>query len=101
MLNTGEKHLVLHPALRLRRQHNLLLVEGSERQVKLEWILKAHHSSALWGGGGGIQLHILADINIAAQGARHLRTRATRRRRARAAGLRATSWRIERELDLG
>src|SRR5258708_12323477 len=67
MQNSEAKHLVLHPALRLRRQCNLLHVEGRKRQIELEWILKAHRASTLWclgGSGGDIQLHSAAYPNV-------------------------------------
>src|SRR6266481_6171626 len=63
MQNSEAKHLVLHSALRLRRQNNLLHVEGRKRQIELEWILKAHRAATLWylgGSGGDIQLHSAA-----------------------------------------
>src|SRR3984893_9153406 len=49
-------NVVLHPALSLRRQNNLLHVEGCPRKVELERILKADHCSTLRRRGSGIQL---------------------------------------------
>src|SRR6266849_1690323 len=59
--------LVLHPALRLGRQNDLLQVERSERQVELKWILKAYDGSALRGlrPSRGIQQRIAADRDVA------------------------------------
>src|ERR1035438_803238 len=70
MRNPEAKHLVLHPALRLRRQFNRLHVEGSAREVELERVLKAHNGSALWGlgGSGRIQLNTATDGDFVGRG---------------------------------
>src|ERR1017187_3130179 len=70
MRNSEAWHLVLHPALRLRRQFNRLHVEGSAREVELERVLKAHNGSALWGlgGSGRIQLNTATDGDFVGRG---------------------------------
>src|SRR5208337_4895728 len=94
MQSSDASHLVLHPALRLRRQNNLLHVERSERQIELKGILKTDDGSTLWrlGRGSGIQPHIAADPDFIGRC-----TRATGRRRRRTSG----QTRGSRGIDLG
>src|SRR5271168_2034534 len=70
--------LVFHPAFGIGCQDNLVQIERRERQVELERILKAHHSSALrqLGADWGIECYVPADRNIAVgrAGARRVRT---------------------------
>src|SRR5580658_3271208 len=100
-------HLVLHSALRLRCQSNLLQVEGSEGQVELEWILKVDDSAALGSLSlrdarrHGIDLHVLTNVDRQVA-ARWGRTRARRpwQRANLTRQARSTIRRIRRECDL-